>query len=102
MKVYRVPNIYIYQFNSPLYFANVSVFRSKLFIETGMNPEELGPMTAPGCIEYGCMKVRDYIIIIIAVEVISSLPPSLPPSSCVNAANPPKRDVSKGDLPPFL
>ena len=53
-----MPNIYIYQFNSPLYFANVSIFRSKLSIETGMNPEELGPTMAQGCIQYGCTRVR--------------------------------------------
>ena len=50
--------IFIYQFNSPLYFANVSVFRSKLFIKTGINAEEMGSRLDPGCIQYGCAKVR--------------------------------------------
>ena len=35
----------------------MSVFRSKLNIETEMNPEELGPMMDRGCIEYGCTRV---------------------------------------------
>ncbi len=53
-----MPNIYVFQFNSPLYFANVTIFRSKLNIETEMNPEELGPVMAPGCFQYGCKRVR--------------------------------------------
>ena len=57
-QVFRVPNIYIFQFNSPLYFANVSVFRSKLNLETGTNPEELGPTMAQGCFQAGCKRVR--------------------------------------------
>ena len=34
--------IYIYQFNAPLYFASAGVFRSRLYIETHVNPGELG------------------------------------------------------------
>ena len=34
--------IYIYQFNGPLYFASAGVFRSRLYIETCVNPGELG------------------------------------------------------------
>ena len=59
-QVFKVDGVYIFQFNSPLYFANVSVFRSKLYIESGMNPEELGSMRVPGCIESGCTKVSEY------------------------------------------
>ena len=58
MQIFRVPGVYIFQFNAPLYFANVGVFRSKLNIETGTNPEELGPTMAQGCIQHGCTRVR--------------------------------------------
>ena len=58
LQVFPVNGIYIYQFNSPLYFANVSVFRSKLYIKTGIDPEELVSMEVQGCIQYGCAKVK--------------------------------------------
>ena len=56
LQVYRIPSIYIYQFNAPVYFANVGVFRARLFLETKINPSELGE-GKQGCIQQGCLRV---------------------------------------------
>ena len=49
--------MYIFQFNAPLYFANVGVFRSRLYIETGVNPSEFEE-TVVGCFKQCCTQVR--------------------------------------------
>ncbi|XP_064398689.1 prestin-like [Halichondria panicea] len=56
LKVYRIPKIYIFQFNAPLYFANSGVFRSRLYLETTINPSELSD-PKQGCIQQGCLKL---------------------------------------------
>ena len=56
-QVYRVPEVYIFQFNAPLYFANVGVFRSRLYIETGVNPNEFEERDV-GCFQQCCTRVR--------------------------------------------
>ena len=58
-QVYRVPHIYVYQFNAPLYFANVGVFRSRLYLETGINPSELVDKMEKGIIQLACNKVSN-------------------------------------------
>ena len=57
LQVYRIPKIHVYQFNAPLYFANVGVFHTRLHIETGISPCDLGDPPDKGCIELGCTKV---------------------------------------------
>ena len=58
-QVYRVPEVYIFQFNAPLYFANVGVFRSRLYIETGVNPSEFEERDV-GCFQQCCTRVRGW------------------------------------------
>ena len=56
-QVSRVPQVYIFQFNAPLYFGNVGVFRSRLYIETGVNPSEFEEVVV-GCFKQCCTQVR--------------------------------------------
>ena len=64
LQVYRIPKIHVYQFNAPLYFANVGVFHSRLHIETGISPCDLGEPPDKGCIELGCIKVSHVALIL--------------------------------------
>lgn len=58
-QVYRVPEVYIFQFNAPLYFANVGVFRSRMYIETGVNPNEFEERDV-GCFQKCCTRVSGW------------------------------------------
>ena len=58
-QVYRVPEVYIFQFNAPLYFANVGVFRSRMYIETGVNPSEFEERDV-GCFQKCCTRVSGW------------------------------------------
>ena len=52
MQVNKVQGIYIFQFNAPLYFASAGVFRSRLYIETMIDPGERAMMKGPrGCFQ---------------------------------------------------
>ena len=41
--------LHVFQFNAPLYFASAGVFRSQLYIETEINPGEVGMCKTQGC-----------------------------------------------------
>ena len=51
--------MYIFQFNAPLYFANVGVFRSRMHIETGVNPSEFEEKDV-GCFQQCCTRVSGW------------------------------------------
>ena len=51
-----MPEVYIFQFNAPLYFANVGVFRARLYIETEVDPSQREEADQ-GCFQLCCGKV---------------------------------------------
>ena len=55
--------VFIFRFQSPLYFANISVFRSRLSLRTGIDPLaiKVDDNSEPGCFE-SCFNKVSYDI----------------------------------------
>ena len=74
-QVHRVHGIYIYQFNSPLYFTSAGVFCSLLYIETGINPTDTTDTMSQGSLQQCASKaiVNTHTILYIAMCISTFL-----------------------------
>jgi len=62
IQVESVKDVFIFRFQSPLYFANISIFRSQLSMRTGIDPLaiKIDDKRKPGCFESCFNKVVNY------------------------------------------